>query len=231
MYQQDGPHLGVWWKQTLSHPSHWMKITSPSPSPQVLWFEKLCFSLVEVSSDTFFSGEKFLSESKANDIKGAGSESLQQFGLLFFTLETSMSTGQTEPRRPKYAAQNSVTSCTNLKGGSTWGALSMSSYWTPASWQPLSLLSLLGARKWGGSQISSLQNIINPCPRDWPSVTSTRPKLGGWGLFWNALGPRPWRQMSKVQRTLLLYSEPSLWESAWCPQRQLHTRHSADRGR
>ena len=103
-----------------------MRITSPSP--QVPWFEKLCVFLVEVSSDTFFSGEKFLSESKANDIKGAGSESLQQFGLVFFTLETSMSTGQTEPRGLKYAAQNSVTSCMNLKGGTAWGALSLSSY-------------------------------------------------------------------------------------------------------
>lgn len=135
-------------KQTLSHPSYSMRIMAPIP--QTPWFKKPCFSLEELSSGTFLSGEKFLLESKANDIKGAESDRLQQFGFLPFTLETSMSTGQTEPWGPKDAAPNSTTSCVNLEGGTMWG-VSESELLGNACLLTVTRLSLLGARKWGGN--------------------------------------------------------------------------------
>lgn len=49
-------------------------------------------------------------------------------GLLFFTLETSFSVGQTELRGPMDTAQTPLTACVNLKGGTTGGSLSLSPY-------------------------------------------------------------------------------------------------------
>lgn len=117
--QQHWPHLGAWQKQTFSHTSNWMRIISSLQPPNSVVWETL--SLVELSSVSFLSGKKkFLSETKADDRKGAASNSLQQFGLVFFTLETSMSMGHTEPWGPAYAAQARITSCVNRKGGTTW---------------------------------------------------------------------------------------------------------------
>lgn len=52
-------------------------------------------------------------------------------GLLFFTLETSFSVGQTELRGPMDTAQTPLTACVNLKGGTTGASLSLSPYWSP----------------------------------------------------------------------------------------------------
>ena len=143
---------------------------------------------------------------------------------------------QTEPGRPQYASQNATTSCecgVALHGE----ALSLSSYWTlPPGGHSLFTL---GAKTRRGDQASYLQNIRNPCPsqHSW-RLSWWRLKLS---LEWPAAGQGFGGELSsetqeghghvKGFREPASRSEPSLWDSAWCPQRHLHTCHSASGNR
>lgn len=121
VYQQDGHPLGAWQKPasclTENH--------SPHPPSSVVC-ESLPLPASGVGWHLLFWGKCPL-ESKRNDMKGAGSENLWQFGLELFTLETHMTMVQTEPGRPQHASQNTATpgECREALHGE---ALSLSSY-------------------------------------------------------------------------------------------------------
>ena len=81
VYQQDGSLLGVWQNQP---PISLTENHSPQPPSSVI-----CKALLLPASGVEWNllfWRKCPLESKGNDIKGAGSESLWQFSLVFFNL-------------------------------------------------------------------------------------------------------------------------------------------------
>ena len=114
---------------------------------------------------------------------------------------------QTEPGLPQYASQNTATSreCGVALHGE---ALSLSSYWTLASWRALSFHSgsqdklrrpgiLFTRHQKSLSQSAFLEaELVETHAVSW--VTGSRPRLWGWALFWNTGGPWP---CQRIQRT------------------------------
>lgn len=122
VYQQDGSLLGVWQNQP---PISLTENHSPQPPSSVI-----CKALLLPASGVEWNllfWRKCPLESKGNDIKGAGSESLWQFSLVFFNPGNTRDNGANRTRAATVRCQNAATPLC-VQGGTAQGALSLSSY-------------------------------------------------------------------------------------------------------